>query len=157
MGAQYGDGTGDQGCGGSQALSLGAGERVTLPSELTRHLFDDPDLAHAPVGAAGGHSRCHSHEGRAGVSGRGHGQVTTPEKTLRMIKHVLISEHSPANKNPRRRTSRCKRELVTSDLAALSCTAADGGGLHVAPSAVYGLRRSSRAVARTRVGSRATR
>jgi hypothetical protein len=99
-GSQYGENLEDEGCGGGLAVALGEGDRAQLLPELTQRLFLDLDLAVAILGAELPEETIANIRTRVGLAFLVEATVEMPERQIRAVKRVLISENASPHSNP---------------------------------------------------------
>jgi hypothetical protein len=99
MGGQYGENTGDQGCGGT-SMTIGSGQGATFSSDVTQLLFSNDDVIRQALGSQLPEQLLNEIRTSVGVALTLEADAAIGGKHLRALKRVLLSERATPNHNP---------------------------------------------------------
>lgn len=100
-GNQFGEGSDDEGCGGSLSFELGAGRTSELPGQLTRTLFQNLELAAQILGESLPRETLESIRAQVGIPFLIElTLVADGGRRLRAVKRVLLRESDAPHTNP---------------------------------------------------------
>lgn len=99
MGGQYGENTGDQGCGDT-SMTIGSGQGATFSSQVTSVLFGDDDIIRAALGSQLPDDVLNTIRTSVGVALTIEADAAIGGKHLRALKRVVLSENATPNHNP---------------------------------------------------------
>jgi hypothetical protein len=135
MSGQYGENTGDQGCGG-MSTTIGSGQDATFGSEVTQLLFGNDDIIRAALGSQLPDDILNTIRTSVGVALTVEADAAISGKHLRALKRVVLSESETPNQNPPPPVFGFgNMTIVTAEPAAdKRCQPETGGVAHVDPS-----------------------
>jgi hypothetical protein len=127
-GVQYGDEQGDEGCRGTLAVELGAGERAELPGEATQALWGSLELAEEIVGGALPEDTLDRIREDVGLPFTVEATVRFEGRMIRAVKRVLISARETPHSNPPPPAFALdETEVAAASGADFVCASAEGG------------------------------